>query len=85
MDSVLKAAASSDVKHLARLISRGADINVEHETLRTTPMHFAAAVGNLPMIEVLLEAKANISAITWNGSTALHVASQSALRNALLF
>lgn len=73
---LLQAAATANVPELRRLIALNADVNIEHETLRTTPLHFAAAKGNEHMVTVLLQAHANVNATTWNGSTALHIAAQ---------
>mmetsp|Transcript_47162 Transcript_47162/g.108384 ORF Transcript_47162/g.108384 Transcript_47162/m.108384 type:complete len:178 (+) Transcript_47162:175-708(+) len=76
-EQLLKAAAASDDALVRHLIELNVDVNAEHETLRTTPLHFAAAKGQASIVNILLHARASLSATTWNGSTALHVAAQS--------
>jgi len=75
-EQLLKAAAASDDALVRHLIELNVDVNAEHETLRTTPLHFAAAKGQASIVNILLHARASLSATTWNGSTALHVAAQ---------
>ncbi|KAF7714801.1 Uncharacterized protein PECH_008034 [Penicillium ucsense] len=59
-----------------RLLEQGAKINEQENALKVTPLHCAVYQGNDEMVEFLLECGANGNAMTANGQTALHIASQ---------
>lgn len=54
------------------LINRGADINAKEDG--RTPLHSAVNVSNMPMVELLIKAKADLNARNGKGNTALSLA-----------
>lgn len=57
------------------LIDVGADVNVNaSDKFHQTPLHYAVKLGNAPIVEALLRAKANINAQDATGDTPLHTA-----------
>lgn len=55
------------------LISRGLNVNMKF-TMDFTMLHHAVMLQSIPIIEVLIEAGADIHAITYYGSTPLRIA-----------
>jgi len=62
-------------EEIINLLAEGADVNYRGlDNLRWTPLHFAANVGDLRLVEVLLQGGADINATTNQGRTALMIA-----------
>ncbi|KAJ9486986.1 hypothetical protein VN97_g6342 [Penicillium thymicola] len=59
-----------------RLIDQGADLDDCDNQLGITPLHCAVYRGNEEMVELLLNAKANINATCKDGKTVLHLAGE---------
>jgi ankyrin repeat protein len=55
------------------LIESGADVNVQ-DGYKNTPLHDAAAMGNVEVVRMLLDHGANIDVIDENGKTPLDYA-----------
>ena len=75
--NLLEVAVSAKAEATVRqLLSVGADPNLlANSRNRTTPLHTAAAAGHLAILELLLDAKANVDAVTEaTGSSAYHFA-----------
>ena len=62
----------SDTVHA--LLAFGVDSNEARFQTRITPLHMAAALGNVEIVEKLLAARANPNSNAVDGSTALHLA-----------
>jgi ankyrin repeat protein len=76
-DSALMFAASrSDMKLLDLLLVNGAKTNPSGDEIAWTALHYAAFEGELPVVERLLAAGANINALTPNLSDALMLAAR---------
>ena len=58
------------------LIDRGADVNQRGGLHSETPLHFAAQYGNVELVKLLLEAKADPTAKEFRGKTPLDVAKE---------
>ena len=65
------AAFKGHVSSMLTLIQRGADVNVD-----SFPMLGALANGSTAAVEALVQAGANVNAVTSSGNTALHFAAQ---------
>lgn len=57
-----------------RLIKAGADVNTRNPYDDRTPLHYAARLGKVDVLAVLLHAGANINAISRSGNTPLYEA-----------
>ncbi|EAW11191.1 NACHT and Ankyrin domain protein [Aspergillus clavatus NRRL 1] len=66
-----------------RLLVQGGQVDARDNFLQITPLHCAAYRGNDDMVEFLLENGADGNAITDNGSTALHLATEYGQRKAM--
>ena len=64
------------VKCVKLLLKNGASINQKHAFAHTTPLHMAAELGHVGVINLLCSNGVNSSAITSIGGTALHTAAQ---------
>ena len=53
------------------LIKHGADVNVADRLMKESPLFFAVRVGNLKLIDVLLEKGADLNAVNFRGYTPL--------------
>jgi ankyrin repeat protein len=69
------AAHNNDVGAVKRLLSEGADPNLENR-FGVTPMHEAATVGNAAMLEAMLDAGGNANAAFGEGETVLMTAAR---------
>lgn len=56
------------------LLSKNAQVNAQSIVTQSTPLHYAAKRNNASMLQILLQAGANINARTKDGETALHAA-----------
>lgn len=66
---------------LKTLVSSGADVNLADGKMGRSPLHYAVEVEHFPILGYLLiEAKADVQAVTFSGDTALHLASSLDLR-----
>ncbi|KAJ5095894.1 hypothetical protein NUU61_005250 [Penicillium alfredii] len=66
-----------------RLLEQGENINAQENSMSMTPLHCAASQGNDEMVEFLLENGANGNAVTADGQTALHLATQNGHRKCM--
>ena len=57
---------SGDVQKLSDLITQGADVN-QTEEQGLSPLHVAAGQGNCEVVQLLVDAKANINLATTDG------------------
>ncbi|MEI7835965.1 MAG: ankyrin repeat domain-containing protein [Planctomycetota bacterium] len=69
--------AAARRKGIADLIRRGADVNAKDKEMGWTALHWAAADGDVDMIEQLLAARADVDATDAAGKTPLHEACRS--------
>ncbi|WP_066387614.1 ankyrin repeat domain-containing protein [Helicobacter himalayensis] len=67
--ALLKVVALGNVKMAKELIRKGADVNIHDEHLGNTPLHYAVAKKNTPMIELLLANGADMYAENNRGDT----------------
>eukprot|EP00771_Trimastix_marina_P002545 gnl/Trimastix_PCT/368.p1 GENE.gnl/Trimastix_PCT/368~~gnl/Trimastix_PCT/368.p1 ORF type:complete len:595 (-),score=159.93 gnl/Trimastix_PCT/368:43-1827(-) len=65
------------------LIHHGADVNGAARDTGSTPIHWAAETGNVPVVHRLAEAGADLNACDNEGRTALHIAAEYGLYNLL--
>jgi tetratricopeptide (TPR) repeat protein len=73
---IINAITSRNSSEVKRLIQKGADVNVRAPGGGKTPLHIAVN-GNLEaIVTLLLEAKANVNAVTDRKFTPLHIAAQ---------
>ncbi|MDE3000877.1 MAG: ankyrin repeat domain-containing protein [Gemmatimonadota bacterium] len=75
-----QAAARGDVKQLTDLLQDGANPNVPADSPlapmpQSSPLHYAASTGQVPTIDVLVDAGADVNAQDRDKKTPLHVAS----------
>ena len=70
---ILRAATSSDLPELRRLVSLGADINALDEN-GMTPLHHAVSRGNINAIVALIESGADLNALDKNEQNPLYLA-----------
>mmetsp|Transcript_37061 Transcript_37061/g.92978 ORF Transcript_37061/g.92978 Transcript_37061/m.92978 type:complete len:823 (-) Transcript_37061:60-2528(-) len=74
-NAVFSLASCGTVGTMRLLVSRGAHISNSVTHSRQTPLHMAAAAGNIPMIMYLLEcAPTSVNAQAYDGSAPLHIA-----------
>ncbi|GFF53558.1 hypothetical protein IFM46972_09807 [Aspergillus udagawae] len=66
-----------------RLLVQGAHVDANDNSLRITPLHCAAYRGNDEMVDFLLDNGADGNAVTGDGSTALHLATEYGQRKAM--
>jgi ankyrin repeat protein len=66
------------------LLNAGADPSVNNN-LKRTPLHYAAAKGNLKLVKILVESGSNIFALDARGSTPLHEAAAAKHRDVYEF
>ena len=66
-----RVAAAGDTDRMRSLISEGLNINARDRQWGETPLHYAAESGHLDIMQVLLEAGADVNARTDHGGTAL--------------
>ncbi|KAI2688995.1 hypothetical protein CBS147325_1993 [Penicillium roqueforti] len=64
------------IEKAQRLIDQGADLDDCDNQLGITPLHCAVYRGNENMVELLLNARANINATSKDGKTVLHMAGE---------
>lgn len=62
-------------------LDAGADVNAEYDRNGFTPLHSAAHHGNAPVVQVLLEAGADVTRAKSNGYNPLHAALVEGTRN----
>eukprot|EP00871_Galdieria_phlegrea_P005557 jgi/Galph1/6001/GphlegSOOS_G4668.1 len=67
---LLQASFSGDTKEVLRLILSGVSVNVCNDDLRT-PLHLAAAVGHLEIVQLLLEYGGSVNVTDCRGKTPL--------------
>jgi len=60
-------------------------INAKTETEQLTPLHYAAYRGNIKLIEFLIQNKADVHALSYNGLNMLHKGSQGNSPNSIIF
>ncbi|GMH36922.1 hypothetical protein BSKO_04795 [Bryopsis sp. KO-2023] len=70
------AAAAGESTKVKELIAKGADVSSTHLDRKFTPLHAAAEEGHVDVVEILLEAGAEIDAQNRAGGAALHSAVQ---------
>eukprot|EP01086_Lenisia_limosa_P017737 TRINITY_DN9161_c0_g1_i1.p1 TRINITY_DN9161_c0_g1~~TRINITY_DN9161_c0_g1_i1.p1 ORF type:complete len:136 (-),score=26.69 TRINITY_DN9161_c0_g1_i1:41-448(-) len=70
---VIECAKMGDVENLKQLLKEGNNVN-ERDELEYTPLIWAASAGNLPAVQFLLSAGADINAANSNKDSALHCA-----------
>jgi ankyrin repeat protein len=68
------AIVKNDVATVTEFLRRGFDINVRTAALPYTPLMHAAACGSRGVLELLLEAGADVNAVATDGTTALSLA-----------
>lgn len=75
-DSLYKAIEAGDTQQVAQLIANGADVNKRYSkpSPGSTPLMWAITKGNLDIVKLLLQAKADIHAQDKEGMTPLMVA-----------
>lgn len=71
-DDIFTAAEQNNTKRLEQFLADGADPNQQDGERENTPLHWAAAKGNLDAIEILLEYGADVNAQNKHGRTGLH-------------
>lgn len=67
--ALLKVVALGNVKMAKELIRKGANVNIHDEHLGNTPLHYAVAKKNTPMIDLLLANGADMYATNNRGET----------------
>ena len=72
MSLVWLAARSGDAATLQVLIAQGYDINEKGGIAKSTPIGIAASLGNFECVSILLDNKADVTAIDNDGETALY-------------
>jgi ankyrin repeat protein len=71
---MIRAVRAGDMEELKSMLAKGYDVDLRNKLTGVTSLHMAATVNNVDMIEVLLEAGAEIDAKTKEGLTPLHLA-----------
>ncbi|GFR20690.1 ANK_REP_REGION domain-containing protein [Trichonephila clavata] len=70
-------AAENGCERVAKfLIKKGADVNIQINSFKEPPLHYAIRKGHAQVVKVLLEGKANVNLKDRQGYTSLHIASQ---------
>jgi ankyrin repeat protein len=69
-----KAINSQDVPKVKGLVRNGANVNSKDQDLGWNALMTASDLGNLELVEFLLESKAEVNALDHNGATALIIA-----------
>ena len=76
VEPILKAAASGDVSKITELLAKDPKLaNAKDPNDDKTPLHYAAAEGQLDAVKLLIEKGADVNAKAKNGFTPLHLAS----------
>ena len=70
------AVVSGDVVDVRRLVAAGADVDEQRGEARSMPLHWAAHVGQVEVMRVLVELGANKDAKCAGGATPLHHAAR---------
>jgi ankyrin repeat protein len=73
---LMTCARSGDVAAVRLLLGRGADVNAAEPTQHQTALMWAAAERHVDVVRTLIEARANLTAQTTLGFTALHFAAR---------
>ncbi|XP_020297140.1 uncharacterized protein LOC109861755 isoform X2 [Pseudomyrmex gracilis] len=56
------------------LLTNGSKVNGNTDKFDNTPLHFAVLNGDIEIVKMLLDRRANVNATTWQGTTPLHYA-----------
>ena len=70
------AAQANDLVKVQRLLRRGVSVNTRNSGSGVSPLGVAAERGHAEMVKVLLQAKAEVDAVTNDGLTPLHICCQ---------
>src|SRR5437762_11956115 len=77
------AAAGGDAALAAALVGAGASTAAGTRVGHHTPLHIAAKEGRAPIVRLLVDAKADVNALTTTGAAPLHFAASSGNREAV--
>ncbi|MDR3179395.1 MAG: ankyrin repeat domain-containing protein [Holosporaceae bacterium] len=77
--ALLSASAQNNIKEVEALLKAGADVNASNKSF--TPLHYAASNGLENIVEILLEAGADATRVTYEGGAPIHYIPKGRCRN----
>ena len=77
IDLLFDAISNNNINEVKRFIRKNANLNSQIANTKVTPLHLAVQKGNLDIVKILLEAKADPNLASIDGATPLHLAALS--------
>ncbi|GHV13533.1 hypothetical protein AGMMS49938_08250 [Fibrobacterales bacterium] len=70
---------------LQELLAAGASVHLQSEELKWSPLHYAAKIGDVNIIDLLLQNEADLDPLDEDGNTPLHIAARFGKEKAVKF